>query len=175
MVLFLDGHEFGIFVSDNMKDWRQTQSLVIPEAWECPDLVRLRVQSTGEEKWLFWTPDGFYLVGEFDGMQFTATQPGRRFYGSEKVYAAQTVANLDGRVLQIPFLRGHTQPYYNHRGLMGAPREMQLQKDGGEYVLSEPLCRGAGSSRRIPLWRRDGSEGNRGNFAGKRTGRCCCS
>ena len=88
MVLFLDGHEFGIFVSDNMKDWRQTQSLVIPEAWECPDLVRLRVQSTGEEKWLFWTPDGFYLVGEFDGMQFTATQPGRRFYGSEKVYAA---------------------------------------------------------------------------------------
>ena len=47
-----------------MKDWRQTQSLVIPEAWECQDLVRLRVQSTGEEKWLFWTPDGFYLVGE---------------------------------------------------------------------------------------------------------------
>ncbi len=44
MVLFLDGHEFGIFVSDNMKDWRQTQSLVIPEAWECPDLVRLRVK-----------------------------------------------------------------------------------------------------------------------------------
>ena len=103
MVLFLDGHEFGIFVSDNMKDWRQTQSLVIPEAWECPDLVRLRVQSTGEEKWLFWTPDGFYLVGEFDGMQFTATQPGRRFYGSEKVYAAQTVANLDGRVSRFRF------------------------------------------------------------------------
>ena len=69
MVLFLDGHEFGIFVSDNMKDWRQTQSLVIPEAWECPDLVRLRVQSTGEEKWLFWTPDGFYLVGEILDVQ----------------------------------------------------------------------------------------------------------
>ena len=86
-------------------------------------------------------------------MQFTATQPGRRFYGSEKVYAAQTVANLDGRVLQIPFLRGHTQPYYNHRGLMGAPREMQLQKDGGEYVLSEPLCREL-QQQKIPLcWR----------------------
>ena len=153
MVLFLDGHEFGIFVSDNMKDWKQTQSLVIPEAWECPDLVRLRVQSTGDEKWLFWTPDGFYLVGEFDGMQFTATQPGRRFYGSEKVYAAQTVANLDGRVLQIPFLRGHTQPYYNHRGLMGAPREMQLLKEGSEYVLSEPLCREL-LQQKIPLWRR---------------------
>ena len=153
MVLFLDGHEFGIFVSDNMKDWRQTQSLVIPEAWECPDLVRLRVQSTGDEKWLFWTPDGFYLVGEFDGMQFTATQPGRRFYGSEKVYAAQTVANLDGRVLQIPFLRGHTQPYYNHRGLMGAPREMQLLKEGSEYFLSEPLCREL-QQQKIPLWRR---------------------
>ena len=153
MVLFLDGHEFGIFVSDNMKDWRQTQSLVIPEAWECPDLVRLRVQSTGEEKWLFWTPDGFYLVGEFDGLQFTATQPGRRFYGSEKVYAAQTVANLDGCVLQIPFLRGHTQPYYNHRGLMGAPREMQLLKEGSEYVLSEPLCREL-QQQKIPLWRR---------------------
>lgn len=149
--LYFQHNPFG--VQWNNMSWRQTQSLVIPEAWECPDLVRLRVQSTGEEKWLFWTPDGFYLVGEFDGMQFTATQPGRRFYGSEKVYAAQTVANLDGRVLQIPFLRGHTQPYYNHRGLMGAPREMQLQKDGGEYVLSEPLCREL-QQQKIPLWRR---------------------
>ena len=54
-------------------------------------------------------PHGFYLLGEVDGMQFTATQPGRRFYGSEKVYAAQTVANLDGRVLRDPvFARTYT-------------------------------------------------------------------
>ena len=172
MVLFLDGHEFGIFVSDNMKDWRQTQSLVIPEAWECPDLVRLRVQSTGEEKWLFWTPDGFYLVGEFDGMQFTATQPGRRFYGSEKVYAAQTVANLDGRVLQIPFARTYATVLQSSRP-DGRSEKCSFKKTA--VNMSYPnRCAGSCSSRRFRCgggrFRR-----NRWNFAGKRTGRCCCS
>ena len=36
---------------------------------------------------------------------------------------------------------------------MGAPREMQLLKEGSEYVLSEPLCREL-LQQKIPLWRR---------------------
>ncbi len=36
---------------------------------------------------------------------------------------------------------------------MGAPREMQLLKEGSEYFLSEPLCREL-QQQKIPLWRR---------------------
>lgn len=36
---------------------------------------------------------------------------------------------------------------------MGAPREMQLLKEGSEYVLSEPLCREL-QQQKIPLCRR---------------------
>lgn len=52
---------------------------------------------------------------------------------------------------------------------MGAPREMQLQKDGGEYVLSEPLCREL-QQQKISVVAADGSEGTDGILLGRGRG-----
>lgn len=51
MVLFLSGHEFAVFTSPDLREWKETQRLEIPESWECPDLIRF---SCGEnDRWVF--------------------------------------------------------------------------------------------------------------------------
>ena len=58
MVLFLEGHRFGIFRSENLQDWECTQTLELDEAWECPDLREIPVEDGGS-RWVFWSADGF--------------------------------------------------------------------------------------------------------------------
>ena len=69
MVLFLEGNQFGIFRSENLQSWVCTQTLELDKAWECPDLREIPVEGGGS-KWVFWSADGFYFLGEFDGFQF---------------------------------------------------------------------------------------------------------
>lgn len=137
MVLFLTGHTYAVFVSENLRDWRKTQELEIPESWECPDLIRLTAPD-GTEKWVFWTADGYYLTGSFDGECFTREQEGRCLYGNKMAYAAQTFWGTGERVLQIPWmrLRREDRPY---RGLMGIPRELELVCAPSGYLLAAHL------------------------------------
>lgn len=137
MVLFLTGHEYAVLVSENLRDWEITQRLEIPESWECPDLIRLPVRGGGE-KWVFWTPDGYYLTGSFDGERFTKEQEARCLYGNRMAYAAQTFWGTPNRVLQLPWmrLRREDRPY---RGLMGVPRELELVNGEDGCLLSAHL------------------------------------
>lgn len=138
MVLFLDGHEYVILCSKNLKEWKETQRLEIPESWECPDLIRFP-KADGKEQWVFWTSDGYYLIGVFDGETFTAEQTVNRLYADGVPYAAQTFWGSD-RVLQIPWLRlrWEDKPY---QGAMGIPRELELVERNGEKVLAAHLLR----------------------------------
>lgn len=137
MVLFLTGHEYAVLVSENLRDWEITQRLEIPESWECPDLIRLPVRGGGE-KWVFWTPDGYYLTGSFDGERFAKEQEARCLYGNRMAYAAQTFWGTKNRVLQLPWmrLRREDRPY---RGLMGVPRELELVNGEDGCLLSAHL------------------------------------
>lgn len=161
LVLFLDEHEYGIFVSEDMKDWELTQKLTIEESWECPDLRQIPVYGTDEKKWMFWTPDGYYLVGEFDGKKFTPGQEIRRIYGfdheREVAYAAQSFWGTEGRVVQIPWLRtGEKERLY--LGIMGLPRELALRKKDGEWILSaSPVQEVYAQERR--LWEMSAGDG----------------
>ncbi len=143
MVLFLDGHEYGIFWSEDMKKWELTQRLTIEESWECPDLVRVPVHGKDHKKWMFWTPDGYYLIGEFDGRQFTPVQETKKIYGNiqkeRKSYAAQTFWGVEDRVVQIPWLTVGEQGCYS--GMMGLPRELELLEKEEGLVLAEHLVR----------------------------------
>lgn len=47
----------------------QTQEFTLDQAWECPDLREIPIESGGT-KWVFISADGFYFLGDFDGYQF---------------------------------------------------------------------------------------------------------
>ena len=139
LVMFLDGHQYAIFVSEDLKNWEQSQLLDIPESWECPDLFRLST-SDGKDKWVFWTADGFYLVGSFDGRTFVPEQKIRKTYGNKLPYAAQTLWGTEGRIVQIPWMTVKSQGK-KYKGMMGIPRELELLERNGEYILLSHFAR----------------------------------
>lgn len=165
MALFLDQHDYAVFSSDDLSHWEQTQTLIIPESWECPDLFKVPVLDEENhrvgEKWIFWTADSYYLVGDFDGREFKAVQEIRKLMGCDredrKAYAAQTFNEVPDRVIQVPWIiTGEKEHLYD--GIMGLPREVKLYlgKDG-IYRLSETPVREV-SDHQIMIWSASGSE-----------------
>ena len=104
MTLWLEENDFGIFRSTDLLNWEQTDRLTFKEAWECPDLVCLKDEK-GNETWMFWSADGFYFWGEFDGYQFQTDGVRHAAYINKIAYAAQTYSNTGNRVISVPWLR----------------------------------------------------------------------
>lgn len=80
-------HEMLVFTSPDMKEWTLQSSFgkgigAQGGVWECPDLFKLKVDGTDEEKWVLicnLNPGGpfggsatQYFVGDFDGKTFKA-------------------------------------------------------------------------------------------------------
>ena len=135
MVLYLDGYDFAIYRSENLTDWKETQRISVPGMWECPDLLELDVKNMqGEKKWVFWSADGYYQTGEFDGYTFKAESTRKSGYASALPYAAQTYSGTDGRVVSMAWLRMKNERG-NYRGLMSLPTELSLEKVGDDYKV----------------------------------------
>lgn len=141
MALYLDGNDFAIYRSENLKDWQETQRLHIPGMWECPDLFQLPVRnSQGEKKWVFWSADGYYLTGEFDGFTFRAESKRKSAYRSDIPYAAQTFSGTGDKVISMSWLRLKSTKG-NYRGQMSLPLELYLLRENDEYVIGlEPAA-----------------------------------
>ena len=133
MVLWIQGNEFGFFRSENLKDWKKTDSIILPEAWECPDLYRLDCE--GEKVWVFTSADGFYYIGEFDGYTFSTDGVQKKAYRTKLPYAAQSYSGVQDRVIAVPWLRTLNKGRL-YTGMMGIPRELKLVKRGDEKILS---------------------------------------
>lgn len=138
MALYLSENDFALFRSPDLTHWEQTQFLTLPEMWECPDLFPLSVD--GEEKWVFWSADGYYAVGSFDGWRFTPEQPVRMAYGNRIPYAAQTFPREEGRVLSVAWLR-LPNAGRGYTGVMALPAELSLVRDGEGWALRMHPCR----------------------------------
>ncbi len=135
MVLYLDGYDFAIYRSENLTDWTETQRISVPGMWECPDLLELDVKNVpGEKKWVFWSADGYYQTGEFDGYTFKAESTRSSGYASALPYAAQTFSGIDGRVISMAWLRMKNERG-NYRGLMSLPTELSLEKVENVYKV----------------------------------------
>jgi fructan beta-fructosidase len=126
-------------------------------AWECPDLFRLKVDGTDQEKWVLLVsinpggPNGGsatqYFVGEFDGKVFhnESPSPAPRWmdYGKDN-YAGVSYSGIpqtDGRRLLIGWMSNWQYaskvPTPSWRGAMTLPRELTLKKlPSGEIVLN---------------------------------------
>lgn len=134
MILFLDGHEFALFRSADLLHWQEVQRISGEGMWECPDLFPL-TDGEGVTKWVFWSADGYYRLGDFDGYAFTPETEVLSAYGTKLPYAAQTYAGVEGRRITVAWLRMQNDRG-NYRGLMSIPAELSLVRQGEAYRLA---------------------------------------
>lgn len=127
MVLWIEGQKFGIFRSENLKNWEETDRIFLEGGWECPDLFKLKAPD-GSEKWFFWSAQGNYYTGEFDGYKFRLDGIKRNAYVNEVPYAAQTYSGLEDRIVSIPWIRLENDGRF-FTGACGIPVEFSCDMD----------------------------------------------
>lgn len=156
IMVLVAGNYAKLYRSKNLKEWenisdfgegRGSQNGV----WECPDLFKLPVQGTDEEKWVLLisvgggAPNGGsgtqYFVGEFDGTTFTSEQEDHAWldWGTDN-YAGVTYNNTpDGERIFIGWMSNWQYalktPATSWRSAMTLPRELSLKKIGSRYSL----------------------------------------
>lgn len=125
-VLFLDDYDFAVFRSQDLLHWQESQRFTAEKMRECPDLFELQVENEpGKTKWVFWSADGYYLVGWFDGYQFAPESEVLSAYDTSLPYAAQTFAGVQDRVISVAWLRTRSD-LGNFRGMLSVPSELSL-------------------------------------------------
>ncbi len=138
MVLWLKDNDFGIYRSKDLRGWEQTQTVTLPGAWECPGLFALQDED-GQKAWFFWTADGYYYNGNFDGYQLTDIGPQKRAYLTKLSYAAQVFEGTPNRTVSMPWLKvpGDGKTYC---GAHGIPVELTWkQTPDGPVILQRPV------------------------------------
>jgi levanase/fructan beta-fructosidase len=139
MALYLTKNEYAILRSADLETWNITQILTLDQAWECPDFREIPVDG-GQSKWMFWSADGFYFLGDFDGYRFQTDGVRREAYKTKLPYAAQTFWGLNDRIVAIPWVRSLNKSKH-YTGTMGIPRELKLIKYNQDLVLAQTLIR----------------------------------
>lgn len=138
MALFLEGNDFAIFRSQDLLQWEQSDRFTLDDAWECPDLFRL-TSDTGETCWFFWSADGFYYQGEFDGFHFKVQGKQQKAYVNDIPYAAQTYFGVADRTISIPWLRIKNDGRL-FTGAYGLPVELTCRKtENGYIIIQKPV------------------------------------
>ena len=154
------GDRIKIFSSADLKQWRFESDFKEDEpgadlgVWECPDLLRLRAED-GRERWLMIVnhgdkaPNGGsgtrYFVGDFDGRQFTATQPARWLDAGTDFYAGVSFADAPGgKPLLLAWMSNwqyaQKTPTSPWRSAMTLPRELRLVPHAGGYRVHQRIA-----------------------------------
>ena len=149
MVLYLDGSEFAIFRSPDLLHWTESSRLTAEGMWECPDLFRLPIDDA--DKWVFWSADGYYMLGTFDGFRFTPETPVLMAYATRLPYAAQTYANVPERIISVAWLRMKDDTR-GFRGMMAIPAELSLRHTPDGIRLAFQPVRELDTVRGEPLF-----------------------
>jgi sucrose-6-phosphate hydrolase SacC (GH32 family) len=120
-------HSIFFFGSKNLRDW--TYLSRTDGFFECPDFFPLAVPGeTGRHLWLLTGASSEYMLGHFDGRQFTPTTPKLPGHLGRDFYAAQTFSDIppaDGRRIQIGWLRAPS-PGMPFNQCMSLPLELSL-------------------------------------------------
>ncbi len=158
--------EMLIFSSHDLKTWTLQSAFgkglgAQDGVWECPDLMRLPVEGTGEHKWVLicnLNPGGpfggsatQYFVGDFDGKTFTAdTDAEGRVptkwmdYGKDHYATVSWSGAPDGRHVVIGWMSNWQYaaevPTRRYRSANTLPRDISLFRsdDGGCYLKTVP-------------------------------------
>jgi sucrose-6-phosphate hydrolase SacC (GH32 family) len=131
MALFLDGNDYALFSSPDLKEWTRICDIHLPDAGECPDIFELPVDGDPENtKWVFWGGNGNYYVGTFDGRKFTPESEVLRTEFGANCYAAQTWSDIpkyDSRRIQIAWMSGGKYPDMPFNQQMCFPCKLMLK------------------------------------------------
>lgn len=147
MCIWLQNMEFAILRSDDLENWQISHRFELEDGFECPDLFELMVDEM-EKKWVFWSADGYYYLGDFDGYLFISERTKREAYQTKIPYAAQTISNLEERVVSIPWFRTKEKKDI-YCGSMGLARELSLTKRKGDFFLRHTLAREVMEKRKL--------------------------
>ena len=141
MALYLDDHTMGFFTSKDLKSWEFQSKLKCFH--ECPELFELPVDGNdNNKKWVLYGGSGEYLIGGFDGKQFTPEVEPVRFHYGNCFYASQTFNNVppeDGRRIQIAWGRvAMPQMPFNQMMLFPVTLTLRTTEDGPR-LFAEPI------------------------------------
>jgi fructan beta-fructosidase len=150
-----------IYDSKDLKNWVKISEFRFEDnpalgVWECPDLFKLKVNNTEEEKWVLIishggesAPNGGsgtrYFIGEYDGTRFTTDQKESQWidYGTDN-YAGVTFNNTpDNKRIFIGWMSNWNYatetPTVKWRSAMTLPRELELVKMEGKYLVKSKI------------------------------------
>ena len=131
MALYLDGDDFSLFSSKNLKHWERLCDVEVGGTGECPDLYELPVDGESENtRWVLWGAAGTYRIGTFDGQAFIPETNTLRAELGLNGYAAQTWSDIptqDGRLIQISWMQGGHYPAMPFNQQMSFPVELSLR------------------------------------------------
>ena len=155
-LVLVAGDHVQFYSSKNLIDWTYMSQFgknigAHGGVWECPDLFKLKVESSTAEKWVLLisinpgAPNGGsgtqYFIGDYDGKSFKTNQKDIKWldYGSDN-YAGVTYNNAPNNERLFigwmsNWLYARNTPTKNWRSAMTLPRKLSLQKTGSNYVL----------------------------------------
>ncbi len=144
MTLFLDGNDYALFSSPDLRRWTHLQDLTLPGVSECPDFFELPVDEVPwNTRWVFWGASGGYLLGRFDGRTFTTESDVLQAEQGANGYAAQTWSDVpaeDGRRIQISWMRDGRYPAMPFNQQMSFPVKLTLRTlPEGIRMCREPV------------------------------------
>ncbi len=129
LALYLDGDEYGLFTSTDLKQWKQIQKIKMPGSSECPDFFPIKVKNEETQKWVLTGANAHYLVGDFDGDMFKPDGAPQTSDTGANYYAVQTYSGIpakDGRRIQIAWMSGGKYPEMPFNQQMSFPCELTL-------------------------------------------------
>lgn len=168
------GDRIKIYSSDDLRAWRH-ESDFFPDAkdfgvWECPDLFPIKAGC--ETRWVMLlsqtaaAPNGGsgtrYIVGDFDGREFTARSALEWIDLGKDFYAAVTYSGTpEGKSVLVGWMSNWQYaaktPTGAWRGAMALPRELALETRDSRYRLTQKPASGFEALPRRLLAERSGA------------------
>lgn len=163
VVVLSDENRALLYASTDLKAWAELSEIPTDDApghlWECPYLVELPVEGSGETRWLFKVDvlsgapgsGALYRVGTFDGERFEPQTAWQLADHGDEFYAAigwNDPRDRSGRPAWLGWMGNHAVqkhlPRQGWRGAMSLPRRLSLRMAGDGFLLVqaiEPTCR----------------------------------
>ena len=143
MALYLEQSDYALFSSKDLKHWERMSGVTIPGTSECPEFFELALDGNPRNtRWVFYGGNGRYLVGRFDGRNFTAESGPHALQQGNCWYASQTYNDIparDGRRILIPW-GTMAMPGMPFNQMMGLPVELTLRTtEDGPRLLAWPV------------------------------------
>jgi len=147
MALYLDHNDFALFGSRDLKQWEKLCDVKLPGNAECPEFFEMPVDGNSQNtRWIFYGANGRYLVGKFDGKNFTPESGPHDLHHGNCWYASQTYSDIparDGRRILIPWGRlpdGEIFRGMPFNQMMGLPVELKLtSSSSGPALAVQPV------------------------------------